>query len=357
MQKKIKVMFYISTLNIGGAEKVTVTLMRQLNQEFFDIYLVLVTEKGALLDEVPLGVKIINLDIKRTLFSMIPLRKVIEEVQPDIVYSTLFRTHIAIDLAIIGLSNKPKTVYMSPTSPKTLLERDEMSSWMKFLISKAYKNADIVLSQTPEMKEEIAEIHGIPRDKIVVFFNPIDTELIDANIKGSENPFDAERINIVGAGRVSEVKGFDILIHALKKVLEVNSNFALNIVGRDAGDEQNLKDLAEELGIGDRVKLWGYQDNLFKFFYHSDLFVLSSRREGLANVVLENMYLNKPIIATRCVPYYIGILEEKALVPIEDADALAEAILGYKELDIKNYSSLEEVPDINSLFSELYREN
>jgi glycosyltransferase involved in cell wall biosynthesis len=356
MQKKIKVMFYISTLNIGGAEKVTVTLMRQLNQEIFDIYLVLVTEEGALLDEVPAGVNIINLDIKRTLFSMIPLRKVIEEVQPDIVYSTLFRTHIAIDLALIGLSNKPKTVYMSPTSPKTLLERNELSSWMKFLISKAYKNADMVLSQTPEMKEEIAEIHGVPREKIVVFFNPIDTDLIDENIKDCENPFDSKRINIVGAGRVSEVKGFDVLIHALKKVLEVNDNFALNIVGRDAGDEQNLKDLAKELGISDRVTLWGYQDNLFKFFYHSDLFVLSSRREGLANVVLENMYLNKPIVATKCVPYYKELLEEKALVPVEDVDALVEAILGYKELDIENYSYMEKVPDINKLFIEVVGE-
>ncbi|HFS66976.1 MAG TPA: glycosyltransferase, partial [Flavobacteriia bacterium] len=303
MFQKIKIVFFLGTLNAGGAEKVTLTQIRQLDSQKFDIYLILVNKVGSFLNLVPSYVNVIDLNKRKTIFSIFSLRKCLKEIQADIIYSTLLRTHIAVDFALkTFLHGKVKTIYRSPSSPKTLFERGEVSFVMKYLIHKAYSNAYMVLAQTPEMKEEIHLYHKVEKDKIKTFLNPIDTDDIDLKVKNSINPFDPNKINIVAAGRLSNVKGFDVLIDALDDVLKKNNKYLLHIIGRDGGEEKYLKMKVDNLGISKYINFLGYQENPFKFFIHSDLFVLSSRREGLPNVVLENIYLNKPIIATKCIP-------------------------------------------------------
>jgi len=356
MSKKIKIIFYISTLNAGGAERISVTIMKQLDVKVFDIYLVLVKKVGDFLEYIPKYVKIIDLKKEKTLFSVVALRKTLVDIQPDIVYSTLFRTHIAMDWALVGLKKDIKRIYRSPTSPKVLFSRNEVGYFMKKMITRAYNNADRILAQTPEMKEEISKYHTVNSNKIITFLNPIDQEMIDKKIENSKNPFDENAINIVAAGRLSEVKGFDTLILAFEKVLKRNSRFFLHIIGRDAGEEQKLKKLAQKLSVESRVKFWGYQENPFKFFFFANLFVLSSRREGLPNAVLENIYIKKPIVATRCIPYMDRLIEDGKsgfLVDVEDSEALAKSILNYSQLDVSQYNYMDKLIDVNKFFSEI----
>ncbi|CAA6820472.1 MAG: Unknown protein [uncultured Sulfurovum sp.] len=359
MNIKVKIVFFLATLNAGGAERVTVTQIRQLDSSKYDIYLILVNKQGPFLELIPKEVKIIDLKKTKTLFSILSLRRVLKDINPDIIYSTLFRTHVALDLALINLKHKFKTIYMSPSSPKLLFLRKEIGFLMRYLIKKAYMNSYMVLAQTPEMKEEIARYHQIDKDKIKVFLNPIDTEMIDIQTTNIENPFNPKRINIVAAGRLSDVKGFDILIDALAKVLEENNNFSLYIIGRDAGEEDTLKKQAERLSISNYVNFLGYRTNPFKFFFFSDLFVLSSRREGLPNVVLENIYMKKPVIATRCVPYMSELIDDGVsglLVDIEDANSLAEAILNYKKIDVEKYTYMQKIISVNEFFTDIFNE-
>jgi len=350
---KIKVMFFIATLNGGGAERVTITLIRELNPKKFDIYLVLVNREGVFFDLIPNYVNIIELKSNRTLFSILSLRRVIRSIHPDIIYSTLFRTHIAIELSLKVLGFKPKRIYRSPTSPKILLKRREISSFMRYLIGKAYSNADMVLAQTEDMKKEIVHYHNISENRVVTFINPIDKDLIDTQIKNSSNPFNNSFINIVGAGRLSSVKGFDTLLYAFREVLNQNSNFFIHIIGRDGGEEANLKKLANDLSISHRVKFWGFQNNPYRFFYYSQLYVLSSRREGLPNTVLENQYIGKPIVATRCVSFMDKLIDNGVngwLVEVDDVNSLSSSILNYKKLNIKNLNiQRDNSLDINKL--------
>ena len=355
MSKK-KIIFYLANFYVGGAERTTITIMKQLEQSIFDIYLVVVKKEGVLLEDVPKNVTIIDLKKEKTLFSIISLRKILKDIEPDIVYSTLFRTHIALDIALTSMSFKCKKIYFSPTSPKLLFQRKEMNFFMKKLTNRAYKNADSILAQTPEMKVEIAKYHNVNSDKITFFLNPIDTEMIDNDIENSVTPFNKKKINVVGAGRLSDVKGFDVLIKSFSKVLKVNENFHLNIVGKDAGERKSLEELTKELSIDDNVTFWGYQDNVFKFFFHSNLFVLSSRREGIGNVVLENMYIKKPVIVTKCVAFFDILIENGKtgfLVDVEDSTAMAEAILNYKQINVENYTYMDRLVDVTETFLEI----
>ncbi len=351
---KKKIMFFLPNLYSGGAERVTINILRNLNSKVYDIHLVLVEKKGEYISLVPNHVTIHDLKVRKTFFSIFKLRSKIEEIKPDIVYSTLLRAHIALYLSML-FKTKIYTILRNPSSPKLLLKNNQISPALRFFVEKAYQKADLVIAQTPEMKKELNEYHNIDINKIEVFLNPIDTKLIDKKTSSCENPFDSGFINVLAAGRLTQAKAFDILISSFQKVILQNSKFLLYIIGKEDGEEEKLKNLVKELKLEKYVKFLGFQENPYQFFKYADLYVLSSRWEGLPNTVLENLYLKKPIVATKCIPFMDELIcdgKNGLLVDIENEKQLAEAILNYEVIDTSYISSLNE-SDVNLFFNRL----
>jgi glycosyltransferase involved in cell wall biosynthesis len=226
---------------------------------------------------------------------------------------------------------------------------------MKLLVENTYKKADIVIAQTDEMKNELSELHGLDLKKIVVLMNPIDKYTINQSIQNIKNPFDKEFVNVVAAGRIIEQKGFDILIQAFKKVLKQNASFRLYIIGEDVvGQKQILLDYINSNNLQENIFFLGFQNNPYKFFYFSDLYVLSSRWEGLPNTVLENLYLKKPIVATNCIKTMESLIENGKnglIVDVENVDDLADAILSYKTIDVSYQTIHFDSSDLINIFS------
>ncbi|PHS36975.1 MAG: hypothetical protein COB07_11655 [Sulfurovum sp.] len=350
--KKTKILFFLAGLHGGGAQRVAMTILRKLDKKRFDITLVLVIKSGDYVDMIPKNINVIDLNLKKTIFSHFKIRKIIQELQPNIVFSTLFRTHNIIYLSLLGIKKKPLVVLRSQNSPKLVLENNQLGILAKFLLEKAYNNADMIVAQTPEMKSEIIKYHNIDGNKIEVFLNPIDTELIEKKINEIENPFDNNRINIVAAGRLTWQKGFDILVQSFKYIIDKDNNYFLHIIGNDDGEKENIQQMIYDLSLENNIKLWGFQKNPYKFFYYADLFVLSSRWEGLPNAVLENLYLKKPVVVTKCIPFMEQLVKENKngkLVDVEDPIQLAHAILDYKSIEL-NFSNTFNDRDINDLF-------
>ncbi len=355
--KKYKIAFFMPNLESGGAERVITNIIRQIDRSDFDIVLILVSAKGDYLKLIPKEVKIINLNKNRILFSIFSLRNIIKSINPDILFSSLFDTNIVLYLSTIGLTSNKKLIMRSPNSPKLVLKNNSLSKIKKFLLEKAYKKADLIIAQTPEMKDEISYYHNININKIVTFLNPLDIDMIDNQISNIENPFDVEKINVVAVGRLHRQKGFDVLIKAFKIVVSKNSRFFLHIIGKDKGEENNLKELVDKLKLNEFVKFHGFQSNPYKFYYYSDLYVLSSRWEGLPNTVLENLYLEKPIVSTKCIPFMNKLIENNKngiLVEVEDIQGLANGILNYKKInEIKKYKG----DNINTLLNKLIKKD
>ena len=349
---KKKILFVLSTLTGGGAERVALTFMNDIDTSKYDVALVLLQEYGEYLNQIPEHVNVHILHKKRTLFSIFSLKKTIEEIDPDIVYATLFHTSIATYFASFFSRNKKhKMILRCPTSPKRIIEEKEISLPYIMTLRYIYNRVDMVMAQTPEMKNELHQYFNVHADKIVSFLNPINYTKIDTEIKKGTNPFQKNRINLVAAGRLSPEKGFDVLIRAFKKVHNKNNAFFLNILGKDEGEYDNLMILIKDLSLENDVKLWGFQDNPYLFFYHADLFVLSSKIEGLPNAVLENLYLQKPVVATECIPFMHTLIDHGQngyIVPVDDIDALANAILSYKDLPNNKPFSLK-TGNINEL--------
>jgi glycosyltransferase involved in cell wall biosynthesis len=124
---------------------------------------------------------------------------------------------------------------------------------------------------------------------------------------------------VVTVGRLVHAKGFDLLLKAWRQV-----DAQLLIVG-DGPEKEKLLDLAHEHGVAERVHFLGFRTDVIDIMAASDLYVMSSRREGFGIVLIEALHAGLPIVAT-AVPVACEILPEDVLVPVDDPVALAQTV-------------------------------
>lgn len=187
-----------------------------------------------------------------------------------------------------------------------------------------------VICVSDDLHSECLRI-GVPVKRCVLVENAIDAEdfrrrrsVASAKIHLGLDP----QQQILGAvGRLSDEKGFDVLIRALRILADTKPLLRLMIVG-EGSERLKLETLIRELNLSDRVSLPGWRTDVRELYEAMDVFVLSSRREGLPNVLLEAMALEVPIVATAVngVPRVVRDGIEGRLVPADDASALASRI-------------------------------
>lgn len=132
---------------------------------------------------------------------------------------------------------------------------------------------------------------------------------------------------VLGAGRLAEQKGFDLLITAFEKIATTLPDVDLVLIG-EGEDQDSLEELCRTLGVRHRVHFFGYTDNPWYFMRQSSLFVLSSRWEGLSIVLPEAIALGRPVVAFDCPtgPRMLLGDDSPALVDFPDTDALADTM-------------------------------
>jgi glycosyltransferase involved in cell wall biosynthesis len=187
-----------------------------------------------------------------------------------------------------------------------------------------------VLCVSRDLRDECLAV-GVSPDRCVLLENGID---LDAYARRASTAEAKARFgvppgrSVLGAvGRLSAEKGFDLLIRASAELIRRGRDLELWVAG--AGAEAGaLARLASELGVSDRVRLLGFRSDTIEIYHALDVFVLSSLREGLPNVMLEAMALEVPTVATRVagVPDLIRDGENGLLVRPGEQGELTEAI-------------------------------
>jgi glycosyltransferase involved in cell wall biosynthesis len=152
-------------------------------------------------------------------------------------------------------------------------------------------------------KKEMVDA-GVPASSIEVIHNAID---IDAWSLGRVNESMRERLGLKGAfpvvgyvGRIMPEKDLVTWLRAAAILVRAQptARFVLVGDGRDDHTQRKLVELAHALGIGDRVIFTGYQRELLAAYASFDMFLLTSRREGLPNSLLEAMAMGVPVVTT-----------------------------------------------------------
>lgn len=137
----------------------------------------------------------------------------------------------------------------------------------------------------------------------------------------------AEALILTSVGRLISAKGQAFLLQAFARIQARIPHAELHLAG-DGPDETVLKELAESLGIADRVRFLGHQQNVASLLASTDIFVFASESEGLSNSVLEAMAMGVPSVVVDAP----GVSEchvdgETGFVTPRDADSFAERVL------------------------------
>mgnify|MGYP006296481181 FL=1 len=191
--------------------------------------------------------------------------------------------------------------------------------------------ADAIIVNSPAVRDALLESEWLEPSKIALIENGVPTDPVEpARVEGALRRVGAPRGGpvVLGAGRLSKQKGFDVLIDAFASVLERAPNAHLVIAG-SGNDMEKLRRRAEGLGIAESVTLPGHVDDVRALMAGADVYALSSRNEGMANALLEAMSVGCAIVATDVSGTVQAVRDgkEALVVPPEDVGALAEALV------------------------------
>jgi glycosyltransferase involved in cell wall biosynthesis len=189
---------------------------------------------------------------------------------------------------------------------------------------------DQVICVSPDLHAECLAC-GVPAERCVLIENAIDTKQFERKHSIDESKcklgFTPGRLLVGGVGRLSQEKGFVVLIQAVAKLIDAGIDIELILIG-EGEQEPELRRLIARVGHGDRIRLLGFRADTRELYEAMDIFALSSFREGLPNALLEAMSMEVPIVATRVagVPRLIGPELAGLLVEPGDQEGLAGAL-------------------------------
>ncbi|HMS26222.1 MAG TPA: glycosyltransferase [Burkholderiaceae bacterium] len=329
---KKRLAIFIPSLNGGGAERVMVTLANNFAELGFSVDLVLARAEGPYLNEVSGKVNIVGLKIGRAWIVLVELIRYLRRAKPVVMLAALGHANVLSILAraISGVPTRLVVSERNNFSAGKVDARNLRERYMGFAMKWAYPRADGVIAVSGGVADDLAKAINLPRAKIDVVYNPVYTEKLRAqSLLVPDHPWltHKEVPVILGMGRLAAQKDFSTLLRAFA-VLRQTRDVRLIILGQGPLHVQ-LLNLIAELGLKEVVDLPGFMRNPFAFLKHADLFVLSSRYEGLPNALIQAMACGAPVVSTDCPSGPMEILENGKwgqLVPVGDVQAMAKAM-------------------------------
>ena len=337
MRKPIKITFVMNNLTGGGAERILVNVLNGLDREIYEPSLFLFECEGKFLEYLDKDIKL-EYGVKKTFFNNNNIfMKIISNVLKYTLRWTIGRYKLKKitknQEVLVAYLEKMTTYIVGSVSKRSNITsyswihtnlNESLSIVHKVLSKKYYKYYKKVFCVSNECKELAIKTFPELNDKIYTVYNPIlINDIVEKSKDISKFKLPSGK-NILAIGRLTIEKGFDVLIEAMSKIDKDNN---LVILG-EGKERESLQKIVKELELEDRVFLPGFVDNPYSILKQSDLFVLSSRIEGLPSVLIEALALNKRIVSTKCSGSR-EILEDGKygyLAEVEDSEDLAEKI-------------------------------
>ncbi|HZL36086.1 MAG TPA: glycosyltransferase [Tepidisphaeraceae bacterium] len=298
-QGNLLVAHVVLSLDVGGLERVVVDLVREGHERGIVSAIVCIERPGALATEArKLGVPVLSAG-KRPGISFTTtkrLRSIFRELAPDIIHShqigaLFYAGPAARKQGVRGIVHTEHGKHFTAGLRRRVLGR------------LAARNADRFFCVSRDIADSVRKYRIVPFEKIHVIRNGIRTALYQRRDARSGHlrdvlgiPSDALVIGTVG--RLNEVKRQDILIQAFALLRRFVPTARLIIVG-DGPARHALQQLVDKLAIGFCVHFVGYQSEPQRYFQLMDVFILTSRSEGMPLSVLEAWAAGVPVIATR----------------------------------------------------------
>ena len=330
---KKKILFMVSSMNIGGVEKSLLSLLSVMPKDKYDITVLTLEKKGGFLDYIPSYITveeaawfkeikpIIMESPQRTIKKYLKENKVFKI--PTFIYSYYKSKNT--DNRYIYYKNILKSIpenegeydvaiaYAGPTEIIDAyithkVKAKKKIGWVHFDISKhkineklyenLYEKFDKIFTVSNEANKKLNEIIPSTVNKSEVLLNIISKELINEMAKEDIN-FDNEfnGIKIVTVGRLSKEKGQDLAIKALANLKKGGYKVRWYCVG-EGNSREEYESLIKDNKLEEDFILLGATPNPYPYIKNSDIYVQTSRHEGYCLTLAEAKCLCKPIVTT-----------------------------------------------------------
>lgn len=332
-----KILFLIPTLNIGGAEHVLVDIANRMAEDGFSVAVQTLLDEGHYrkkLDDRIAYKK--GIRTKSALMRRIVIK--LYYVLPACLIGTLIIDKGYSHLVAFVEDLPTKIVYGYPGKDAKKIawvhtdlyrNRDTKKTFGAEKDSDCYRAFDRILCVSNDAKEGFLKRVG-DYNTVDVQYNPLDKgEILQ---KAQEEPAyfvrQTDAFRMVAVGRLTKVKGFDLLIEAMERVCkEASRPVELYVVG-GGNEEATLREMIQRLGLQDHIFLCGRQTNPYSIMRQCDMQVISSRAEGYPLVLCEGHFLGLPVVATKCTGPLEIIGDSKGGILVDiSADGLADGIL------------------------------
>ncbi|MEA5027129.1 Glycosyltransferase Gtf1 [bioreactor metagenome] len=318
---KKRVLFVNDEMTLGGVSRILNNLMASLDQDRYEIDLLVLHPHGDLMSEIPHG---INLITSTTFFDSVDtdIRTAIRGGQfKSIIHKIVFFMNMKSGSIIKKIiSERAKiltkdydvefaakegfcTIFTAFGSTPVKLnwiqtdyrENNYARRHMK-LLKQALARIDMNIACSKQVAESFSEVFGV--DNIKVIRNLIDEKTIRnlANQSVELNFFQNKTVNLIAVARFHPQKGLNRLIEALRYIKEFESDVRLILIG-DGPLMEDLQEQVRKANLEKEVLFMGYQINPYPYVKMADLFVLSSHYEGYPTIVIESLICSTPVLA------------------------------------------------------------
>ena len=324
-QKKIKILFRHRSMEMGGVEKVMLSLLNNLDKEKFDMTVLLSLNQGELRNEFPHHVRKIYLVEGKEDLSTNPVLQKIQLLQrkwklekfrknPEKIDREILKNEFDVEIAMTYNDFDPVLNSSNKNSKKIGWFHSEID------LPKLQPLVPQILEQFPQFdhmvycSEKIMQIMHrsypnlkYPPESVIINAVPVD----EIRKKSEEKiPDFKDRPAFVSVGRLHSRKGFHKLMDAHHRLLKEGFGHSVVIIGH--GEElPNLLIQQKKLGVEETFILAGNKMNPYPYIKNADFFIMPSESEAWPLVISEALILQKPIIATRVGDVELMIEDDK----------------------------------------------
>ena len=364
----MKILFAITSIDKGGAETHLVNLVSGLLDKRINVCIFYTRNDNEFFKKKLENLKVkifkkkynINLNIVNFFFDFLYLRKLILQINPNIIHAHLPYMELLTFLVLKTLKKKYKFIITKHVDSSLLngSDRQQESFFGSFLAGLIYNRAKkiIVISQAVK-KYVIDNYNNINVKNIAVIRYGIEYKTLSNSTK-TLNKF-KKKYNLQGyyvlgvAARLVRQKSIDFLI---KSFSEYNKNFNLKSKLLIAGKgplKKELEEMVASLNLKKSVKFLGFQSDINTFYRSIDVFCLTSSYEGLGLAILEALACKKPIITSNCsaMPEIIKQNKNGLLVDHLNIRQLVKAIQALEDPKLRNKFSFNSTRLLKEKFS------
>ena len=329
----LRVLLVIPSFEGGGAERAWATLLQTFPAERLSCLIARFKPGGVFERDVPPGLPRYLVRARRGDPTVVfRLAGLIRRLKPDIVVAVLRYANVVTVLANLLAGARTRVVINEQNVPEVEFAQHPGASLKRRVLRALYPRAHGVTAISRGIAEALVARAGVAPGRVRVIPNPVDVHA--TAVLGAQphpHPWLAPASGppvVVAAGRLVRQKGFDTLLRAFRRVRDVrDARLIILGAGPLAGE---LLAQRETLALSADVDFPGFDPNPYRYFSRAACVVVASRYEGFGNVIVEAMACGTPVVATRCPSGPGEIIEDGTnglLVPVDDARALAEAIV------------------------------